>query len=364
MARIALAALVVAGCAALRAPWAPPALPATAERLTARTPDGWDLSLIHYGTPRPGRRPVLLLHGIATNERSLDFDEQHSLARFLAAGGLDVYAMSLRGTGLSSKPALIGGPRKYDWDFDTFAEVDLPTAVEFVRSRTGAAQIDFIGHSLGGMILYAMLALHPDAPVAAAATLGSPVGFRWGPRFTSLALDAAVAGSHLPVLALQGGSLLLLPLMSWYPTPASLIFYNPQNMDPRVWEGFTAIGVEDESPVLAAQAARWIREDRFTSRDGSVDYEERMRAIRTPVLVVAGKLDQLGFPPLVRRGYQALGSPRKTWLLVAEENSASADYGHIDLLLGERAARDVFTPVAQWLAEEAALTGKPAGTSQ
>ncbi len=78
-----------------------------------------------------------------------------------------------------------------------------------------------------------------------------------------------------------------------------------------------------------------------------------MRGVLTPILVVAGKIDQLGFPPLVRRGYQALGSPRKKWLLVAEENGASADYGHIDLLLGENAARDVFTPVAQWLAEEA-----------
>ena len=74
-------------------------LPASAERLTARTADGWDLSIVHYGKPAPGRRPVLLLHGIVTNERNLDFDEKHSLARWLAGHGFDVYAANLRGAG-------------------------------------------------------------------------------------------------------------------------------------------------------------------------------------------------------------------------------------------------------------------------
>ena len=55
---------------------------------------------------------------------------------------------------------------------------------------------------------------------------------------------------------------------------------------------------------------------------------------------------------LVRRGCDAL--PHCRWLLVAEENGASADYGHMDLLLGERAAQDVFVHVERWLREQAA----------
>jgi pimeloyl-ACP methyl ester carboxylesterase len=342
VARVAL--ILLAGCAALRAPWSPPGLPASAERLTVRTPDGWDLAVVHYGKPAAGRRPVLLVHGIVTNERNLDFDEKHSLARFLAARGFDVYAMNLRGAGGAAV-------LQYDWDFDSYATVDLPAAIAFVQKRTGASSVDVVGHSLGGMILYAMLARDPSSPVGAAVTLGSPLGFRWGPRFTSWVERVAELGSHLPVLTLTGGTLLLLPLMSWYPTPTALIFYNPQNMDPSVWEGFLALGVEDESPALARQAALWLEQDRFLSRDSSIDYGEKLRQVRTPFLVVAGKLDQLGFPPLVRRGYDALGSEKKRWLLVAEENGASADYGHMDLLLGERAPADVFLPVVRWLDE-------------
>ena len=50
------------------------------------------------------------------------------------------------------------------------------------------------------------------------------------------------------------------------------------------------------------------------------------------------------------RGHDALGGPRR-WLLVAEENGAAADYGHMDLLLGEAAGKDVFGPLFEWLAE-------------
>ena len=352
-----LAALLLlsSGCALLRAPWRPPDLPAAAEHLLARTADGWDLSVIHYAPvkPTPFRRPVLLLHGIATNERNLDFDERHSLARWLAARGLDVYAMSLRATGESAGPQLVG-PRSFDWDFDSYVTQDLPAAIALVQAHSGSPRIDFVGHSLGGMILYALLARGgpPAAAIAAAATLGSPTGFRWGPRFTSWARTAAAAGSHLPLLSFTAGTLLFLPTISAYPTIAALIFYNPRNMAPSVWEGFLSVGVEDESPALAAQAARWLAEDRLTSRDGKLDYSAGLQTVTTPILVVAGKVDQLGFPPLVRRGYDALKGPKR-WLLVAEENGASADYGHMDLLLGDRAPQDVFLPVARWLEEQA-----------
>ena len=55
----------------------------------------------------------------------------------------------------------------------------------------------------------------------------------------------------------------------------------------------------------------------------------------------------------MRRGYDALAGPKR-WVLIAEENGASADYGHMDLLLGERAAQDVWVHVDRWLAEQAA----------
>jgi pimeloyl-ACP methyl ester carboxylesterase len=366
IAALALLAFSYGACAVARSVWSPARLPATVERHTARTADGWDLELLRYrpGRPLPGRRPLLLLHGIATNARNLDYDGRHSLARAMAARGLDTWAMSLRGHGGSEKPRLFGGGKRYDWDFDTYCTEDLPAALAFVRARTAAerglqpetARVDFVGHSMGGLILYCLLARggEPAATIGAAATLGAPLGFRWGPRFTQLARWAASAASRLPVVVLNAPTLLALPLLSWFPEPAGLLFFNPANMDPAVWSGFLAVGVDDDSPRLAAQFLRFLDADKLTSRDGGIDYEAALRAVRTPVLVVAGKADQLGFPQLVRRGFDALGGP-KEWLLVGEESGAIADYGHMDLLLGDHADVDVFGPLARWFEARALL---------
>jgi pimeloyl-ACP methyl ester carboxylesterase len=366
LAASALCALSCGSCAVARSVWSPARQPATVERYVARTADGWELELIRYRPekPLPGRRPLLLLHGIATNLRNLDYDARHSLARAMAGRGLDTWAMSLRGHGGSEKGSLFGGGKRYDWDLDTYCTQDLPAALAFVRARTEAEQpapaasprVDVVGHSMGGLILYCLLARggEPAAAIGAAATLGSPLGFRWGPRFTRFARLAASAASRLPVVALDAPTLLALPLLAWFPEPAGLLLYNPANIDPEVWSGFLAVGVDDDSPRLAAQFLRFIEEDKLTSRDGAVDYELALPAARTPVLVVAGKVDQLGFPPLVRRGYDALGGPKR-WLLVGEENGASADYGHMDLLLGEHADADVFAPLAGWFEEQALL---------
>ena len=206
-----------------------------------------------------------------------------------------------------------------------------------MREKTGAGRVDCVGHSLGGMMLYALLASGgPDAAaVAAIVTIGAPLGFRWGPRFTRLAALGASIGRHLPFVPLSTSTVFLLPLIDWYPGPLEPVFYNPANISQKLWSSFLAVGVEDEPGSLLAQAALWLETDRFLSADGKLDYEARLHEVRTPALVVAGKLDQLGFPPLVRRGFDALGGPKK-WLLIAEENGATADYGHMDLLLGDR----------------------------
>ena len=358
---VAVAALagLASGCAVGRAFYAPAGLPANAEQLRVKTADGWDLAVTHYAPtkPAPGRRPVLLLHGIVTNSRNLDLDARHSLARWLASRGIDAWALSVRGKGDSARPALIGGGKSWDWTFDTYAELDVPAALAFIRQRTSADKIDCVGHSLGGMMLYAVLARGgpPAALVGSIAVLGSPLGFRWGPRFDGLAALGAAIGKRLPWVPITVPTIAFLPLLESYPESIASIFYNPQNVSAALWSSFLAVGVDDEPGTLIAQAQRWLDTDRFVSADGKVDYGAGLSRVQNPALVVAGKVDQLGFVPLVRRGYDALGGPKR-WVLVAEENGASADYGHMDLLLGEKAPQDVFVHVERFFREQAAAS--------
>ena len=132
---LAICAVAVGGaaCTVGRALWSPADLPPEAEQHLAPTADGWMLQLVHYKPAKqlPGRRPLLLVHGVVTNVRNLDYDARHSLARAMARRGLDAWALSLRSTGGSTHAGLLTD-YKYDWDFDTYCTQDLPAALAYV----------------------------------------------------------------------------------------------------------------------------------------------------------------------------------------------------------------------------------------
>jgi pimeloyl-ACP methyl ester carboxylesterase len=125
-----------------------------------------------------GPRPVIVLHGYAMNRANFAL-----LARRLAAAGL--------------------GP-VYGFEYWTLGRVarashQLADFVAEVRAQTGAAQVDVIGHSMGGVVARYYVAFGGgDGVVAHLVTLGSP---HLGSDLSALGLGHArrelVAGSHL-----------------------------------------------------------------------------------------------------------------------------------------------------------------------
>ena len=93
------------------------------------------------------------------------------------------------------------------------------------------------------------------------------------------------------------------------------------------------------------------------SGDGSIDLRADMAKITTPVMVVAGRLDRVAYTPAVKDGYRALGGPRE-WLLVTRANGARAEYGHMDLVIGEHAADEVWAKVLAFLGSPPATAGR------
>src|SRR6516164_5017650 len=133
-----------------------PALPALADELHfAHTPDGWRLALHRHaaGPPELGL-PVILCPGYACNRHFIDWDAEYSLARFLARRGFDAWVIELRGRGLSHPTPACAAPRT--WTFDDLALHDVPTAVRHVARMT-RRRVAWVGHSMGGMLLYASL---------------------------------------------------------------------------------------------------------------------------------------------------------------------------------------------------------------
>lgn len=331
--------LLFLSCASLRVV----PLPKEAELHRAKTDDGWGIELVRYkaqGEPRG--LPVLLCHGISANARNMDLDDTHSMARWLASQGREAWTMSLRGTGSSDG---ISTEHPGPIFFDDFWKHDLPAAITYVRATTGAETIDYAGHSMGGMVVYAYLA-EGGTGLHAVATLGSPTRLDYGTALEALLSEYGprfvTADTTLPM---AGGAGLSAPFQSVIDDgPFERFFYNAQNTKKQTWQRLMVYGTADIAGGVALQLLELIRTGRFQSADGKIDLHRDMGSIRTPVLVIAGRLDRIAVVPAVRDGYQALGGP-KEWLLVTRANGAKAEYGHMDLVIGEHAPIDVWPKV-------------------
>ncbi len=117
-------------------------------RFTVR--DGLTLHVSCYKSAGNGRRAVVCIPGLTRNSR--DFDR---LAKFLSSGpdGRDVYAIDLRGRGLSD----------HDRDWRNYVvPIEAMDVIDLITLR-GLSEPIIIGTSRGGLIGMAMASIQPSA---------------------------------------------------------------------------------------------------------------------------------------------------------------------------------------------------------
>ncbi|MFZ5468869.1 MAG: alpha/beta hydrolase [Myxococcota bacterium] len=309
------------------------------ELYRAPTSDGASIALGRY-RPRVHRRfaePVVLCHGLGANRFSFDFDERHSLARHLARRGFETWVLELRGRGLA-------GPAR-DTTFDEQAEHDVAAALRTVLS-TGAKAVTWVGHSKGGLLMYAHLAKNPLAPVKALCTVGSPVSFETHAplrRFMAK-MGPALALSVIPVASLARAA----ARFGMPPAPLGPYLAREENMDPEVVKRAIANVSADVAGGVGRQFARWIRTGRFDTNDGSFDYRAHLHRLRLPLLAIAGAKDLLA-PPATVSPVTGLVSAPTRYVLAGLDGGFARDYGHGDLVLGRHAPEELFPLVEEFL---------------
>ncbi len=303
--------------------------------LFAETRDGWRLTLGRRLPRGEGRLPpVLLVHGVSTDRRCLDFGlERWSLAAFLSRAGFDCYALDLRGHG-DSRPVRGDAPR--DWSFDTYLREDVPAALDAVRRASGQSRVLWVGHSLGALLGLTACQVHRDR-VAGVVALAAPAFLRHG------------AARHLVGWRLLFGVLMnrlvarmAAPLAGcWQPRAADLAI-NFRNVERPVLRRFLANSVRGVPCGVLGQLVSWVTQDRFASVAGDVDYRAGLAACRQPALFVSAPRDGLAPPEVVRAAHQRWGGPAELW-------DAGGEYGHTDLLLGRRAPEEIYPHIRDWL---------------
>ncbi len=320
------------------------------EKLTAVAPDGHPVALHRIRAEgAPKGRPVILCHGIACNRYFFDHHPERSFARALAKTGRDVWILELRGHGHSRRAGRLMTAFRHRWNFDDYVFGDLPAAIRAVLDRTGADRVDWIGHSMGGMVIYAYLMTHPGEDIGTVVTLGSPtfIDNRFWLWKVAAALQPLV--SFIPHYPARLGAWLAAPaVLALHPLIPNL-FYDPKNMTARDAARLFQNVLDDVSGEEFRVGVKFIRHRGFRSVQKKLVYADHFDRVQRPLLVVSGETDILVPPRDAFAAYDRAGSRDKRYVNLSRREQFSADYGHADLVLGKNALTEVLPLTLDWL---------------
>lgn len=317
------------------------------EHRRVRCRDGWEIAVhVRRAPQRRFEEPVLLCHGLAANRYTFDFEPPYSVSHALAEAGFDCFSVEWRGTGHSRQPP--HGRRYTDFSIDDHILQDGPALLELALRETGAKRAFWVGHSLGGLIGYAVAQGPEASKLAGLVALGSPVYLKSEPLLSSL-LGLGVRAAWPARLRQEWFSASFAPLLGYITLPLTELIINPEHIPPRIQRQLSANMMSSMSRKVLLQFQDWIEHDAFRSFDGTVDWRAGISRITTPVLVTGGSVDRLATEENVRRQFSLLTTPDRTLHVFGRDRGDKMDYGHGDLIFGTGAPLEVYPLLRAWL---------------
>lgn len=321
------------------------------------------IQLHRYRGERPARAVLLYLPGTYMNGEAAITDPRHNLLLHLAGRGVETWALDYRTHFVPPTEADHSYMR--DWTLDLFV-ADARVALDRVRAESGAAEVFVAGFSRGVTLAFGVACTAPVAGVVAldapfksaspspfaferarsellASRSANDVAFRIGWEKRQALMGAAADAPDGPALApgfeTAGEQLARVLYEAWRPggladavngvSRASVLGRLMHGYD-RYWPAVQDV----EGRAIASQA------------DDP----------RTPIDDCWGELEA----PVLYFGAANMGAD---WILdgvYSATKSGSGDvelhllegYGHLDVLVAERARQDVFEPLTRWVLDQ------------
>jgi len=309
---------------------------------TVVTADVWRLRICRYRKGRIEGEPVLLVHGASVNHHNFTEPEGACLADYLAERGYDCWVLDLRGT-RSSKPAFERG--LLDTTMDDYLNYDIPAALDHIRRATGYARVHYVGHSLGGMLLYAYAQQTGGKLIASAVTLGAPIGFDGVRAKAGLAaLPLIMKFPYLVGDAARG----LVPFALMLRSSFGVFPTNMRNIAKGLGVQQLYNTIETPLPKVLRELAHMIERKVWLMDGDTLDVKAGLHTITTPLLLVYGQKDPFIPKAEAERFFSALPGSDKQMLWCSKENGFAEDYGHCDLAFGREGAKEIFRPILEW----------------
>ncbi|HOZ45593.1 MAG TPA: alpha/beta fold hydrolase [Candidatus Hydrogenedentes bacterium] len=323
---------------------------------TVTTPDLWKIRLFRYRPVRGRGEPVFLCHGMFGNRFNYTLPAGMSLVDTLIAKGYDCWVIDLRGTRSSTPPF---GRSRTEVTMDGYLNADLPTAIDYVLQSTGYPKVHWVGHSMGGMLLYAYEEAFGNAQIASGVTLGSPPGFA-GASFR-------VPGFLLQLLNLFPGTLntvlrALTPLASKVSLMQKFAPTNWDNMNPSLGSGALFNMLDTMPPRVAEALSSAVQTNTLVLKklDGTdVDVIGGLNALHTPLFAIYGAKDPFVAFGTAQRFFDELPGKDKKMMVLSEENGFVEDYSHVDLTFSRDGKAEVYEPIGDWITAHATSVQAP-----
>lgn len=243
---------------------------------------------------------------------------------------------------------------KYDWDFDNYLEEDVPVAMDYVKSLSDCpdGKLIGLGHSMGGIILYAMLGTRADHGLKAAVTVASSLDY--GKSDSSLKLLLPLANPaqllNIPVVPLGLMMSAVAPLITKPPYPLAWIGYHVSAkgmMDVELFQKLVLTNFCTIPMGLLHQLRSAFESGGLKNRDGSVFYKDLLKDCEVPVMAIAGNRDLICPTSAVIDTTKVF--PKG--VTYKEFGSGNGHYSHYDLLCGRTAKEEVYPEVLKFLVE-------------
>jgi len=338
---------------------------------TTQRPPGGEYDTIRLHRYRAGAKPVaslLFLPGTNMNASAALTDERHNLWLYLAARGIDVFALDYRTNAVPPASDIGRLGEMKGWTSDLFMS-DVRAARDLMLRETRDVPVFVSGFSRGAFFAYMLagedatlagvIALDGsfkaavpepyDEPAALAAlaakgTWASDVGGRRGWDARQALMDAAAENPASPALepgfADVGAQLASVLQKSWGPGGLA----NPEGgvsrpqilaILMRAYDRFYPAIQDIEMKRMVGQA-----------NDPATALDDGWGHLALPVLAFSSTGMGAGWQANVRHSAEASGSKDVTVTVLDA-------YGHLDVLVAETAPELVFQPMRDWIAARA-----------
>ncbi|XVF09536.1 hypothetical protein REPUB_Repub07fG0102300 [Reevesia pubescens] len=247
---------------------------------------------------------------------------------------------------------------KYDWDFDHYLQEDVPAAMEYIKTKSKPkdGKLLAVGHSMGGILLYAMLSRccfdRRDSGLASVTTLASSLDYMSSKSSLKLLLPLADPAQVLNVPVIPIGPLLAAAHPFATRPPYILSWLNPQisatdMMQPKLFEKLVMENFETVPAKLLLQLATAFQEGGLRDRSGTFFYKDHLGKSDVPVLAIAGDQDLICPPEAVYETVKLIPEPLVTYKVFGEPGGPH--YAHYDIVGGRLAIDLVYPCIIEFL---------------